>query len=164
MGTTIDSMIFGTIILSLEKDHLPGKRARRILQYKMSMKRGWGLDRFPMQDEHENGGQVGMLRPGARTHAECREPESRTNTRVPAVEPEDRVCGLPTGGDLCLGGAHVGGTRVRKFGQDRARTGPYLRGEGNGIERLTDDPADPCIPGYGEGVGEAVPATSVCRS
>src|SRR6516165_9858218 len=100
-----------------------------------SGKRGWELDRFPMQDEHENGGQVGMLRPGADTHAECREPEPRTDTRVPTVEPKDQVCWLRAGGDLRLGRAHVGGARVRKFGQGRARTRPSVRGEGNGVER-----------------------------
>ncbi|HLI85504.1 MAG TPA: hypothetical protein VKV17_16435, partial [Bryobacteraceae bacterium] len=49
-------------------------RDLRIIQCKMSMKQGWGSDRFPMQGEHENGGQVGMLRLGAGVHAECREP------------------------------------------------------------------------------------------
>ena len=104
-----------------------------------------------------------MLRPGARTHAECREPEPRTNPGVPAVEPEDRVCGVPKGGGLQLGRTHVGGARVRKFGQDGARADPCLRGEGNGVERLADDPADPGVPGYGEGVGKALPAPPICQ-
>src|SRR6516162_1548656 len=130
----------------------------------MSMKQGWGLDRFPMQDEHENGGQVGMLRPGAGAHAECREPESRANTGVPAVQPQDRICGLPTSGSLRVGRAHFGSTRVWKFEQDRARTDPCLRGEGNGVERLANDPPNPKIPGYGRGAGATVPAAPICHS
>src|SRR5579875_3302466 len=130
----------------------------------MSMKQGWGSDRFPMQGEHENGGQVGMLRLGAGVHAECREPESRANTGIPAVEPQDRICGLPTGGSLRVGRAHFGSARIRKFGQDRARTDSYLRGEGNGVERLANDPADPEVPGYGRGAGATVPAAPICES
>src|SRR6516162_7564569 len=139
-------------------------RRARILQCKMSMKQGCGLDRFPMQDEHENGGQVGMLRPGAGAHAECREPESRANTGVPAVQPQDRICGLPTSGSLRVGRAHFGSTRVWKFEQDRARTDPCLRGEGNGVERVANDPPNPKIPGYGRGAGATVPAAPICHS
>ena len=105
-----------------------------------------------------------MLRPGAGTHAECREPKSRTDTGVPAVEPEDRICGLPTGGSLRLGRAHFGSTRVWEFGEDRARTDPCLRGEGNGVERLANDSSDPSVPGYRRGAGTAVPAAPICHS
>ena len=71
---------------------------------------------------------------------------------------------LPKGGSLRLGRAHFSSTRVWKFGQDRARTGPCLRGEGNGVERLANDPPNPKIPGYGRGAGATVPAAPICHS
>jgi hypothetical protein len=105
-----------------------------------------------------------MLRPAAGTHAECREPESRTDTRVSAVEPEDRICGLQAGGSLRLGRAHFGSASVREFGQGRARTDPCLCGEGDGVERVANDPSDPDVPGYGKGAGTTVPAAPICHS
>src|SRR5580700_11268226 len=80
----------------------------RIVQYKMSMKRGQGGERFPMQDEHEKGKNgVGVARPDASANDECREPEPGTDPGVSQVEPADRVCGVPTKGEVRLGGARA---------------------------------------------------------
>jgi hypothetical protein len=46
-----------------------------------------------MQDEHETGKNgVGVARPGASAHEECREPQPGTDPRVFQVERTDRVC------------------------------------------------------------------------
>src|SRR5205823_5289925 len=109
---------------------------RRIVQCKMSMKLANWVERFPMQDEHEkrkNG--VGVARPGASVHEECREPEPGTDRRVSQVERTDRVCGLWEEGKVRLGGARTEGPEVRRIGQMGARHSASLREKSNGDER-----------------------------
>src|SRR5580700_187123 len=136
-----------------------GKGRSRIVQYKMSMKRGQGGERFPMQDEHEKGKNgVGVARPDASANDECREPEPGTDPGVSQVEPADRVCGVPTKGEVRLGGARAGGAELRRAGQGGARCGARLRGKSDGDERVADDAIDPRISGQRSGADGAVPA------
>src|SRR5438045_3799527 len=105
----------------------------------MSMKRDW----FPMQDEHENGGDgVGILRPGESAHAECREFEPIADSRVSRIERRNRFWGRWTFGDVRLDRASPGGAGIRMPGQKGTRVDSSLRGESNGAEPVASDPVD----------------------
>src|ERR1035437_6305004 len=66
-----------------------GVPERRIVQRKMIVKR----DLIPMQDDPENGGGLtGELRPNARTYAERRDIESRSDQPVFDTGRRHRVC------------------------------------------------------------------------
>src|ERR1039457_4313233 len=66
-----------------------GIRLRRIVQRKMILKR----DLIPMQDDTENGGGLtGELRPNARTHADRRDIESRSDQPVFETGRHHRIC------------------------------------------------------------------------
>src|SRR5664279_5486238 len=78
-------------------------RCERIFQYKMSMKRAVWAGRFPIQDEHEIGEDgVGVARPDASAHEECREPEPGTDSRICRVERSDRVQWVWAEREVCL--------------------------------------------------------------
>src|ERR1035438_10201407 len=105
----------------------------RIIQYKMSMKLGRRLVRFPIQDEHKKGKNgVGAARPGASANVECREPQPGTDPGVSEVEPDHRVCGVWARREIRLGGARAGRAALRRFGQEGARGSARLRRKGDG--------------------------------
>src|ERR1039458_1972545 len=65
------------------------KCSGRIVQCKMILKR----DLIPMQDDTENGGGLtGELRPNARTHADRRDIESRSDQPVFETGRHHRIC------------------------------------------------------------------------
>src|SRR4051812_50129126 len=124
------------------------RRAHRIVQRKMSMNSAVCQWRFPMQDEHERGkNEVGVARPGASAHEECREPEPRTDPRVSGLKRTDRVCGVWTERKVRLGGAGAGCTALWRVEQGRARRSPGVCGESDGNERFPGDAIDPEVSG-----------------
>src|SRR2546430_15780887 len=103
--------------------------APRIIQRKMSMKVGKGRGRFPMQDAHENGNNgVGMARPGASAHEECRGPGPGTDPGVSPNEPTDRVRGMRTDGEVRLGGRWAASADLGQVEQRRAGCSACPRG------------------------------------
>src|SRR2546423_11680340 len=128
----------------------------------MSMKVGKGRGRFPMQDEHENGNNgVGMARPGASAHEECRGPEPGTDPGVSPIEPTDRVRGMRTEGEIRLGGGCAASAELWQVEQGGAGCSASLRGKSNGDERGADDATDPRVSGPRGGEGSALPTASV---
>jgi len=137
-------------------------RRWRIVQCKMSTNLAVRPLRFPMQDEHESGkNEVGVARPGASTHVECREPQPRTDPRVSGRKRTDRVCGVWPGRKVRLGGGRAEGPGLWRVGQAGARRRPGVCGESYGNERVSGDAIDPWVSGSRDGAGHALPAASL---
>src|SRR6185369_11607458 len=134
----------------------------RIVQCKMSTNLAVRPLRFPMQDEHESGkNEVGVARPGASTHVECREPQPRTDPRVSGRKRTDRVCGVWPGRKVRMGGGRAEGPGLWRVGQAGARRRPGVCGESYGNERVSGDAIDPWVSGSRDGAGHALPAASL---
>ena len=124
----------------------------------MSMKLAERPGRFPMQDEHENGNNgVGMARPGASAHAECREPKPGTDSGVSQVQPAHRVCGLWAEREIRLDRARAGGAELRRAGPAGARCGASLCGKSDGDERVANDAINPGVSRPRGGEGSTLP-------
>src|SRR5437868_4223163 len=124
----------------------------------MSMKR----ERIPMQDEHENGGNVVGMRADASAHAECREFKPRADAGVSELQ-RNRIFRGRAGGDLRLDRAGFDRAGVWAAEEEGARANTGLCGEGDGDECVANDPADPRLPGYRKGGGESLPAAQVSQ-
>src|SRR5258708_9354201 len=80
--------------------------ARRIVQYRMIMKR----HRFPIQDDHERRlSGAGILRSDADTHAEQRDPNSATDQRFFSGAPGKKLQRTKAAARVSLGAETAGG-------------------------------------------------------
>src|ERR1035441_5345568 len=111
----------GDPVLSLDYRCLAG--IARIVQCKMILKR----DLIPMQDDTENGGGLtGELRPNARTYADRRDVESRSDQPVFGTGRHYRICRTEPRRKVRICAAIAGGARVCTARQEAARRHPRL--------------------------------------
>src|ERR1039458_7548391 len=104
-------------------DHRMGGRQIRIVQCKMILKR----DLIPMQDDTENGGGLtGELRPNARTYADRREIESRSDLPVFETGRHHRICRTEPCRKVRVCAAITGRPRVCSTRQEAAWRDPRL--------------------------------------
>src|ERR1035438_2824247 len=110
-------------------------QARRIVQRKMILKR----DLIPMQDDTENeGGLTGELRPNARTHADRRDIESRSDQPVFETGRHHRICRAEARRKVRVCAAITGRARVCTPRQEAARRHPRLPEQNDRIGRGAD--------------------------
>ena len=127
--------------------------AVRIVQYKMILKR----ELIPIQDDRENGGGGGGLRPDANTHAERRCTHPGTDPRVPQRQSIHRIHRPKPSRVVRICAAGVGRSGVRPAGQEAAGSGSGLPEQGHRAEPAADDATDSQIPPGGRGGSGSVP-------
>src|SRR5271165_2458276 len=110
---------------------------------------------IPIQDDPENGGWLGSLRPGANTHAERRGPDEGTDSGVPERQRGNRIQRAKPRRALRLGAAGFGGARICRARQEAAGTDSSLHRQDDGTQPATSDAADPQV--SRRGVVEAAP-------
>src|ERR1035441_2437196 len=116
-----------------------GVPSGRIVQCKMILKR----DLIPMQDDTENGGGLtGELRPNARTYADRRDVESRSDQPVFGTGRHYRICRTEPRRKVRICAAIAGGARVCTARQEAARRHPRLPEQNDRIEPAADRAAD----------------------
>src|SRR6266436_2547921 len=114
---------------------------------------------IPIQDDPETrGGKVGVLWPGASTHAERREPDCRADQRVFESQRRHRVYGPEPGGDLHLDRADVDAAGIQRAEPKATRSDPGGLEQGHRAESGADHAAGASIRADRKSRAEALPA------